>query len=185
MAGYYKQPELTAEVITDGWFHTGDVGTFDGPFLKITDRIKEIFKTSGGKYVAPLPIENRMKESPLIEQMMVIGSDRKFTAALIVPSFVNLRSWCAVNKISGSSIDAMVKDPKVIELYQSIVDQYNPEFNHVEQVKKIALLPDEWSIDGGELTPTGKMKRRVILEKYNNEIEKIYSEANNINPVHV
>jgi long-chain acyl-CoA synthetase len=185
MAGYYKQPQLTAEVITDGWFHTGDVGAFDGIFLKITDRIKEIFKTSGGKYVAPLPIENRMKESPLIEQMMVVGSNRKFTAALIVPSFVNLRSWCATNKINGSSINDLVKDPKVIELYQSIVDKYNPEFNHVEQVKKIALLPDEWSIDGGELTPTGKMKRRVILEKYNSEIEKIYSDANNINPVHV
>jgi len=185
MAGYYKQPELTAEVITDGWFHTGDVGTFDGIFLKITDRIKEIFKTSGGKYVAPLPIENRMKESPLIEQMMVVGSNRKFTAALIVPSFVNLRSWCAANKINGPSINDFVKDPKVIELFQSIVDQYNPEFNHVEQVKKIALLSGEWSIDGGELTPTGKMKRRVILEKYSGEIEKIYSEANNINPVHV
>ncbi|HZY37192.1 MAG TPA: long-chain fatty acid--CoA ligase [Mucilaginibacter sp.] len=185
MAGYYKQPQLTAEVITDGWFHTGDVGAFDGPFLKITDRIKEIFKTSGGKYVAPLPIENRMKESPLIEQMMVVGSNRKFTAALIVPSFVNLRSWCATNKINGSSINDLVKDPKVIELFQSIVDKYNPEFNHVEQVKKIALLPGEWSIDGGELTPTGKMKRRVILEKYNGEIEKIYAEANNINPVHI
>jgi long-chain acyl-CoA synthetase len=184
MAGYYKQPELTAEVITDGWFHTGDVGTFDGIFLKITDRIKEIFKTSGGKYVAPLPIENRMKESPLIEQMMVIGANRKFTAALIVPSFVNLRSWCAENKISGSSIETLVKDPKVVELFQSIVDKYNPEFNHVEQVKKIALLAGEWSIEGGELTPTGKMKRRVIMEKYSSEIEKIYSDPININPVH-
>jgi long-chain acyl-CoA synthetase len=185
MAGYYKQPELTAEVVTDGWFHTGDVGTFDGIFLKITDRIKEIFKTSGGKYVAPLPIENRMKENPFIEQMMVIGSNRKFTAALIVPSFVNRKSWCAVNKIAGSSIEEIVKNPKVIELYESIVDKYNPEFNHVEQVKKIALLSGEWSIDGGELTPTGKMKRRVIMEKYINEIEKIYADANNINPVHV
>ena len=185
MAGYYKQPELTAEVVTDGWFHTGDIGAFDGPFLKITDRIKEIFKTSGGKYVAPLPIENRMKENVFIEQMMVIGSNRKFTAALIVPSFVNLRSWCAANKVSGSSIEDMVKNPKVIELYESIVDKYNPEFNHVEQVKKIALLPAEWSIDGGELTPTGKMKRRIILEKYNKEIEKIYADATNINPVHV
>ena len=119
--------------------------------------------------------------------MMVIGDNRKFTAALIVPSFVNLRSWCTINKIGGSSVTRRwVKDPKVIELYESIVDKYNPEFNHVEQVKRIALLlPDEWSIDGGELTPTGKMKRRVILEKYSSEIEKIYSEANNINPVHV
>ncbi len=185
MAGYYKQPELTAEVITDGWFHTGDVGTFDGIFLKITDRIKEIFKTSGGKYVAPLPIENRMKENRFIEQMMVIGANHKFTAALIVPSFVNLKSWCALHKIPGTSIEEIVKNPTVMELYQSIVDKYNPEFNHVEQVKKIALLPAEWSIDGGELTPTGKMKRRVILEKYSSEIEQIYAETNKVNPVQV
>jgi long-chain acyl-CoA synthetase len=185
MAGYYKHPELTAEVMTDGWFHTGDVGAFDGPFLKITDRIKEIFKTSGGKYVAPLPIENRMKENLFIEQMMVIGANRKFTAALIVPSFVNLRSWCDQHKINVVSNEELVKNPKVTELYQSIVDKYNPEFNHVEQIKKIALLPDEWSIDGGELTPTGKMKRRVILEKYSGEIENIYAETNNVNSVQV
>ena len=183
MAGYYKQPQMTAEVITDGWFHTGDIGAFDGAFLKITDRIKEIFKTSGGKYVAPLPIENRMKENPYIEQMMVIGANRKFTAALIVPSFVNLKSWCAVHKINGTSGEELLKNPEVIALYDSILNKYNPEFNHVEQVKKIALLPAEWSIDGGELTPTGKMKRRVIMEKYSGEIEKIYTDANNLNIV--
>lgn len=179
MAGYYKNPTLTAEVIADGWFHTGDIGTMeDGKFLKITDRKKEIFKTSGGKYVAPLPIENRMKESPFIEQMMVVGPDRKFTAALIVPSFVNLKSWCEQNKIDCGSSAEMVHSEKVIELYNSIIDKYNPEFNHVEQVKKITLLPDEWSIEHGELTPTGKMKRRIIMEKYAAEIEKIYAENN-------
>ncbi|MDB5006866.1 MAG: Long-chain-fatty-acid--CoA ligase FadD15 [Mucilaginibacter sp.] len=176
MAGYYKNLELTAEVIIDGWFHTGDIGMLDDEgFLKITDRKKEIFKTSGGKYVAPLPIENRMKESHLIEQMMVIGADRKFTAALIVPSYINLKAWCAQNKIDLSSNEKLLHDEKVIALFQSIVDEYNPEFNHVEQVKKIVLLPAEWSIESGELTPTGKMKRRVIMEKYRNEIEKIYA----------
>jgi long-chain acyl-CoA synthetase len=183
MAGYYKNPELTAEVITDGWFHTGDIGVLDEDgFLKITDRKKEIFKTSGGKYVAPSPIENKMKESPFIEQMMVIGSDRKFTAALIVPSFVNLKVWCNENKVTLSSNEQLVKDKNVIAFYQSIVDSYNPEFNHVEQVKKIALLPSEWSIENGELTPTSKMKRRVIMEKYKNEIEKIYATETNANP---
>ncbi|HEY9195118.1 MAG TPA: long-chain fatty acid--CoA ligase [Mucilaginibacter sp.] len=182
MAGYYKNPELTAEVITDGWFHTGDIGLLEeGRFLKITDRKKEIFKTSGGKYVAPLPIENKMRESPFIEQMMVIGAERKFTAALIVPSFTHLKPWCSQNGIMFLSNEQLIKEDKVIALYQSVVDAYNPEFNHVEQVKKIVLLPHEWSIDNGELTPTGKMKRRVIMEKFKNEIEGIYAGENNIN----
>lgn len=175
MLGYYKNPELTAEVLEDGWFHTGDIGELDkDSFLKITDRKKEIFKTSGGKYVAPLPIENKMKENYFIEQMMVVGSERKFVAALIVPSYTHLKPWCKENGITFSSNNELVKDPRVIELYQSIINIYNPEFNHVEQVKKITLLPDEWSIDSGELTPTGKMKRKVITEKYKAAIDKMY-----------
>jgi long-chain acyl-CoA synthetase len=175
MAGYYKNPELTAEVMEDGWFHTGDIGELDKDnFLKITDRKKEIFKTSGGKYVAPLPIENKMKENYFIEQMMVVGSERKFAAALIVPSYTNLIPWCKKNEITFTSHKELLKNYKVIALYQSIIDTYNPEFNHVEQVKKIALLPDEWSIDSGELTPTGKMKRKVIAEKYKTEIDDLY-----------
>jgi long-chain acyl-CoA synthetase len=185
MVGYYKNPELTAEVLVDGWFHTGDIGVLDEDgFLKITDRKKEIFKTSGGKYVAPLPLENRMKESPFIEQMMVIGAGMKFTAALIVPSFVNLKVWCAQNKIDVFSNQQIVKDEKVIAFFKSVIDGYNPEFNHVEQIKKFTLLPAEWSIDGGELTPTSKLKRRVILEKYSKEIEKIYTTEQPVtNPV--
>jgi long-chain acyl-CoA synthetase len=175
MLGYYKNPELTAEVLEDGWFHTGDIGELDkDSFLKITDRKKEIFKTSGGKYVAPLPIENKMKENYFIEQMMVVGSEKKFVAALIVPSYTHLKPWCKQNEISFSSNNELVKDARVIELYQSIINTYNPEFNHVEQVKKITLLPDEWSIDSGELTPTGKMKRKVITEKYKTAIDKMY-----------
>jgi long-chain acyl-CoA synthetase len=175
MLGYYKNPELTAEVLEDGWFHTGDIGELDkDSFLKITDRKKEIFKTSGGKYVAPLPIENKMKENYFIEQMMVVGSERKFVAALIVPSYTHLKPWCKENDVTFSSNSELVKDARVIELYQSIINTYNPEFNHVEQVKKITLLPDEWSIDSGELTPTGKMKRKVITEKYKAAIDKMY-----------
>ncbi len=175
MPGYYKNPVLTAEVFTDGWFRTGDIGELDkDSFLKITDRKKEIFKTSGGKYVAPVPIENRMKESPFIEQMMVIGAERKFTSALIVPSRPNIKLWCDQNKLRFSSNSASVNDAKVIALYQSIINSFNVDFNHVEQVKKFTLLPEEWTIDGGELTPTGKMKRRIILEKYKAEIEKMY-----------
>jgi long-chain acyl-CoA synthetase len=175
MTGYYKNPEMTAEVFTDGWFHTGDIGTLDqDQFLKITDRKKEIFKTSGGKYVAPLPIENKMKENHLIEQMMVVGAGKKFTAALIVPSFTNLEPWCRENGIDVTTHHELIKDSRVITLYQSIIDAYNPEFNHVEQVKKVTLLANEWSIDSGELTPTGKMKRKVIMEKYDKEVELMY-----------
>jgi len=175
MAGYYKNPELTAEVMEDGWFHTGDIGVLDSEnFLKITDRKKEIFKTSGGKYVAPLPIENKMKENYFIEQMIVVGADRKFVGALIVPSYANLLPWCKKNDIPVTSNSQVIKDSKVLALYQSIIDTYNPEFNHVEQVKKVTLLPNEWSIDSGELTPTGKMKRKVITEKYSAQIDKMY-----------
>ncbi|HAL83701.1 MAG TPA: long-chain fatty acid--CoA ligase [Mucilaginibacter sp.] len=175
MAGYYKNPELTAEVLIDGWFHTGDIGVLDKDnFLKITDRKKEIFKTSGGKYVAPLPIENKMKENYFIEQMIVVGADRKFVGALIVPSYANLLPWCKKNDIPYSSNSQIIKDSKVLALYQSIIGTYNPEFSHVEQVKKITLLPDEWSIESGELTPTGKMKRKVITEKYSSQIDKMY-----------
>ncbi|MBE9667382.1 long-chain fatty acid--CoA ligase [Mucilaginibacter boryungensis] len=177
MAGYYKNPEMTAEVMQDGWFHTGDIGVLDeGKFLKITDRKKEIFKTSGGKYVAPLPIENKMKENHFIEQMMVIGSERKFVAALIVPSYTNLLPWCKENDILFINHAELVKDKRVMELFKAAVNEFNPEFNHVEQVKKIALLPNEWSVESGELTPTGKMKRKVIMEKYHDVIDKLYRE---------
>ena len=176
MMGYYKRQDLTDECIDkDGWFHTGDIGVWvDNKFLKITDRKKEIFKTSGGKYVAPQPIENKMKESPYIEQMMVVGADRKFAGALIVPSFTILSEWCGKNGIKETKPDEMIRNPRVIELYKSIVENYNQQFNHVEQVKKFELLDSEWNIDGGELTPTLKLKRKVIIEKYRDTVERIY-----------
>ncbi len=178
MLGYYNRQDLTDEVIDkDGWFHTGDIGRFeDGRFLKITDRKKEIFKTSGGKYVAPQPLENKFKEAPLIELIMIVGEYKKFVSALIVPAFAVLRDWCAQNKIEYTTADAMVQHPDVIKAYDKILDEFNPEFNPVEQIKKFELIPTEWTIDTGELTPTMKCKRKVILAKYANLVDRIYGE---------
>ncbi len=176
MMGYYKRPDLTEEVIKDGWFHTGDIGVIvDNKFLKITDRKKEIFKTSGGKYVAPQPIENKMKESKWIEQMMVVGAGEKFTSALIVPAFNPLKEWCTERGISFNGNESIIRNEKVLELIKDAVERYNQNFNQVEQIKKFELLPREWSVEGGELTPTLKLKRKVILEKYKDAIGRIYS----------
>ena len=175
MMGYFKRPDLTAEVIQDGWFATGDIGMMvNGEFLKITDRKKEMFKTSGGKYVAPLPIENRLKESLYVEQLIVIGADRKFVSALIVPSFANLKEWCRQNQVEYTTNDAVIRHPRVVELYKDLVESFNKYFNHVEQIKKFELLPADWTIDTGELTPKLSLKRKVIMEKYQDAIDRIY-----------
>jgi long-chain acyl-CoA synthetase len=175
MMGYYKQPQLTAETIIDGWLHTGDIGVFeDGKFLKITDRKKELFKTSGGKYVAPQPIENKMKESPFVEQIMIIGAEEKFVSALIVPSIPNVKEWMRSQDIPFTTNEDAVHNPKVRGLYKELIESFNKFFNHVEQVKKFELLPDEWTIESGELTPTLKLKRKVIFEKYKTAIQRIY-----------
>ncbi|MBK6827316.1 MAG: long-chain fatty acid--CoA ligase [Chitinophagaceae bacterium] len=177
MMGYYKRPDLTAEVITaDGWFHTGDIGMMvENKFLKITDRKKELFKTSGGKYVAPLPIENKLKESPFIEQVMLVGSERKFVGALIVPSFPNLKDWCRKNGVDENlSPQEMIHQPRIIEMFKDLVESFNKYFNHVEQVKKFELLADEWGVDTGEMTPKLSLKRKVIMEKYRDAVERIY-----------
>ncbi|WP_152267838.1 AMP-dependent synthetase/ligase [Agriterribacter humi] len=176
MVGYYKRPDLTAEAIIDGWLHTGDIGVFeDDKFLRITDRKKELFKTSGGKYVAPSAIENKLKESRFIEQVIVLGAGQKFVGALIVPSFANLKDWCAKNGVSFQSNETVVKDPAVIAHYKEIVEQLNHNFNHVEQVKRFELLPREWSVESGEVTPKLSLKRKVIMEKYKDAIERIYA----------
>ena len=176
MMGYYKRPDLTAEVLKDGWFHTGDIGVMiDNKFLKITDRKKEIFKTSGGKYVAPQPIENKMKESKWIEQMMVTGAEQKFTGALIVPAFNALKEWCGEHGVEFTGNEKIIKNEKIVNLIKDTVERYNQNFNQVEQIKKFELLPYEWSVEGGELTPTLKLKRKVIMEKYKDAIERIYS----------
>src|SRR5882757_2838613 len=176
MMGYYKRPDLTAETIIDGWLHTGDIGVFeDSKFLKITDRKKELFKTSGGKYVAPQAIENKMKESPFIEQLMVVGADQKFVGALIVPNLPNLKEWMQHKGIKFTTIEDAVNNPKVLDLYRELIDSFNTFFNHVEQVKKFELIPHEWTIETGELTPTLKLKRKVIMEKYKRAYQRIYN----------
>lgn len=176
MEGYYKRPDLTAEAIIDGWLHTGDIGIIEeGKFLKITDRKKELFKTSGGKYVAPQTIENKLKESPFIEQIMVLGSERKFVGALIVPSFITLKEWMKVKEIPFTTHEEAIHHPRVLELYRELVESYNAFFNHVEQIKKFELLPQEWTIDTGEMTPKMSLKRKVVMEKFKGAIERIYA----------
>lgn len=176
MMGYYKRAELTAETVIDGWLHTGDIGVWeDNKYLKITDRKKELFKTSGGKYVAPQPIENKMKESPFIEQIMIIGAEEKFVGALIVPSLPNLKEWMQSKQIPFTTNEEAVHNPAVLRHYKDLVEEFNKLFNHVEQVKKFELLPEEWTIESGELTPTLKLKRKVIMEKYRDAVQRIYS----------
>jgi len=176
MMGYYKHPELTAEAMEGEWFKTGDIGTLiDNKFLKITDRKKEIFKTSGGKYVAPVAIENKLKESKFIENIMVIGAGEKFVSALIVPSFTNLKTWCNQNNVDSSSNEKMVSDDLIKDFYKKEIESFNPYFNHVEQIKKFELLPHEWTIETGEMTPKLSLRRKVVMEKNNELIRKMYS----------
>ncbi|MBB6459481.1 AMP-dependent synthetase/ligase [Flammeovirga kamogawensis] len=176
MMGYYKAPEKTEEVIKDGWFHTGDIGEFvEGKFLKITDRKKEMFKTSGGKYVAPQLVENKIKESYFIEQAAVIGNNRKFPSALIVPNFDGLKEWCNLHNIEYTSDSEIIKNTKVIEKMDQEIQKANKQFAQWEKVKKFALIDHVWSIDSGEVTPTLKLKRKVINERYDHVIEGLYS----------
>jgi len=175
MMGYYKRPDLTQETMSGEWYHTGDIGMMVDRFLKITDRKKELFKTSGGKYVAPLPIENKLKESIFVEQIMVVGSERKFVGALIIPAFPALKDWARKQGIADLSNEQLIKDPKIIELFRELIDSYNKFFNHVEQIKRFELLPHEWSIETGEMTPKLSLKRKVVMEKYRDAIEHIYA----------
>ncbi len=175
MAGYYKHPEWTAETIIDGWLHTGDIGEWiDSKYLKITDRKKELFKTTGGKYIAPQPIENKFKEHSFIEQIMVIGDNRKFVTALIVPAFPILKGWLHHKNRAINTETEIVNHPAVIEKYNRIIQEINSGFNNVEQIKKFVLLHTEWSIDGGEMTPKLSLKRKVVLQKFEQEIESMY-----------
>ena len=176
MLGYYKKPDATAEMIIDGWLHTGDIGVYENGMLRITDRKKEIFKTSGGKYIAPQPLENKFKESRFIEQIMVVGESRKHPSALIVPSFAALKEWCQSNNIAYSSNEEICKNKEVNALIQSEVDILNAGFSNYEMIKKFYLVPAEWSVATGELTPKLSLKRRVILDKFVSQIEALYQE---------
>ncbi|MCS6819506.1 MAG: long-chain fatty acid--CoA ligase [Chitinophagales bacterium] len=178
MMGYYNKPELTAEAFADGWLKTGDVGAFveykGRKYLKITDRVKELFKTSGGKYIAPQVLENKMKESPYIEQIMAVGEGKNFVTALIVPNFANLKEWCEKNGIKVSSNAEISRSPEVYNLIKADVERLNKNFGQWETIKKFELIPHEWTIEGGELTPTMKVKRKFVHEKYKDLIEKMY-----------
>ncbi|TAH21383.1 MAG: long-chain fatty acid--CoA ligase [Cytophagales bacterium] len=176
MLGYYNQPELTDQVLKDGWFHTGDIGELvEGKYLKITDRKKEIFKTSGGKYIAPQMMENSLKESPFIEQIIVIGENKNFPSALIVPAFDQLKKWCEHKVITYTTPEEMIKNPRVIEKFDEEIKKINEKFGNWEKVKKFTLLSAPWGIDSGELTPTLKLKRKSIYSKYEKIIDEIYS----------
>ncbi len=177
MKGYFNAPELTAEAIDpDGWLHTGDLGmlTPEGR-LRITGRKKEMFKTAFGKYVVPTVIENKFCEESLIDNIMVVGENRQFAAALIVPNFIDLRAWCRRKDIEYTTNEEMIKHPDVLKKFKKIVDYYNSFFGDTEKVKRFILIGYEWSVQTGELTPTLKLKRNKLLEKYHNQIEKLFN----------
>ncbi|MBL4709920.1 MAG: AMP-binding protein, partial [Flavobacteriales bacterium] len=176
MLGYYKNEEATKSTFTDdGWFKTGDLGTLvEGQYLKITGRKKETFKTSGGKYIAPQLLENKMKESSFIEQIMVIGESEKHPAAIVQPSFDYLKEWCKRKDIPYTRDSEMVKLERIHNRIMKDIDKYNEEFAQFERIKKVILAPSIWGIDTGELTPTMKIKRRVIMKDFKDQIETCY-----------
>ena len=175
MMGYFKDEEKTAEVIIDGYFHTGDIGEIDADgFLKITDRKKEMFKTSGGKYVAPQLLENRFKQSRFIDQIMVVGEGEKMPAALIQPDFDFVRDWAKRHNLELGSNEALIQNEKVIARIQEEVDEANENFAKWEKIKQFRLTPDAWSIDNGHLTPTMKLRRKIVKEKYLKLYNDIY-----------
>jgi long-chain acyl-CoA synthetase len=177
--GYYKNDMATAEAIDkEGFFHTGDIGeiTPDG-FLRITDRKKEMFKTAGGKYIAPQVLENKIMESIFIAQVMVVGENRRFPSALIVPAFEELKAWCLHKKIKWTTKEEMIQNKEVIDKYQRELDRLNTSFGHWEQIKRFILLPQEWTIAAGELTPKLSLKRKAILQKQQDKLDHLYNEA--------
>jgi long-chain acyl-CoA synthetase len=176
MMGYFKDETLTKEVLVDGYFHTGDIGEIDSEgFLKITDRKKEMFKTSGGKYISPQLLENAMKQSRFIEQIMVIGDGQKMPAAFIQPNFEFIKEWERLHgMVIGKTNEEIISNPKVIQRIQEEVDLLNVKFGNWEKIKRFELTPDIWSIDGGHLTPTLKLKRKIVMEKYVDLFHKIY-----------
>jgi long-chain acyl-CoA synthetase len=179
MRGYYNKPEATREVFTDdGWFKTGDIGVLDAEgYLRITDRKKELFKTSGGKYVAPQPVEQRIKQSRFVNQVVLVGAGRKFPAALIVPDWEALRAY-AQHKGLGLKAEAdFCRHPRILDLLQRQVDSLTEDLSRFERVKRVALIEREMTVEGGELTPTLKVKRRVVDEKYKDVIDRLYAEA--------
>jgi long-chain acyl-CoA synthetase len=179
MKGYFKKPEATAEVIDqDGWFHTGDIGTLDPDgFLVITDRKKDILVTSGGKNIAPQPIENAIKTNPFFAEVVMIGNNRNFPAALVVPNFERLETWAKEKGLFSTSREDLVQKPEVVAHYQKLVGDLTPDLAPFEKIKKVTVVPKEFSIETGELTPTLKVKRRVVEERYKGLIDRMYQGA--------
>ena len=179
LVGYFNKPEATRDAFTaDGFFQTGDIGKLDADgFLSITDRKKELFKTSGGKYLAPAPIEGMIKASRFVNQVVLIGNDRKFPAALIVPDFEQLEKYAKLKNLDIKTRHEFCHHPKIIDLFERKVDELTPDLSHYEKIKKIALLEHEMTVENGEMTPTLKIKRRVVNEKYKEVIDQIYAEA--------
>ncbi|HEY0793239.1 MAG TPA: long-chain fatty acid--CoA ligase [Chthoniobacterales bacterium] len=184
MLGYYQRPELTAEAVdAEGWLHTGDVGEYDGAFLKITDRKKEIFKTSGGKYIAPQQVENKLKESRYVMQVMVIGENHKFPAALIVPNFKAVAECLQVDADTGEARASLVLRPDIHDLFDRELVRLNADLGHFAQVKKYVLLPEEWTMANGELTPTLKLRRKWIAARHAEAIARVYAGEEHLSEV--
>jgi long-chain acyl-CoA synthetase len=176
MKGYYNRPDATAEAIEpDGWFHTGDIGVLsaDG-YLSITDRKKDLIVTSGGKKVAPQPIENHIKTHPLVAEIVIVGDKRHFPAALVVPRFESLERWAQEKGLAGARREDLVRDERVVAEYQRVIDEMTAHLAQFEKIKRIALLPREFSVEAGELTPKLNVRRRVVEQRYKETIDRLY-----------
>lgn len=187
MLGYYKDEQATKDVIdSEGWFHTGDIGVLeDDTYLKITDRKKEIFKMSNGKYLAPQQIENKLKESFYIQQLMVVGENQKYAAAIILPNFQELAQWCRKKKIQFQSNAELIQMPQVMKHFQDEIKKFNSMLSQSDQVQKIILIADEWSPLTGELSSSLKLKRKYIIQKYKDLVDAVYQQKHQTIPVKV
>ena len=176
--GYWNRPEETSAALSDGWFKTGDIGNIDADgFLSVTDRKKDLIKTSGGKFIAPQPIENSLKLSPLIGIAAILGDRRKFPAVMISPNFTLLEQWARENNVAFNTRAELIANPKVQSLYEGLVEGINGNLARFEKLKRVLVVADEFTADNGALTPTMKLRRRVIEERYRRQIDGLYAQA--------